>query len=105
MNLEILGVLSTLIGLLSAFAGGIAYYRSTVRKEYASERDFGHLKNNYRQLSEFVSSIDSRILEISKMIDSQRLHLNRIEFLQEQINQNLFECKVRLSLEKEDDFQ
>ncbi|MGD1927881.1 MAG: hypothetical protein ACFB12_03140 [Leptolyngbyaceae cyanobacterium] len=32
-------------------------YRVNVRKAYAAERDFNHLKNNYRQLAESMNNL------------------------------------------------
>jgi hypothetical protein len=39
------------LGLLTSLLGALAWYGSAVRKRYAAERDFQHLKNNYAQLA------------------------------------------------------
>lgn len=39
------------ISLISFVSGGVAWYSSAVRKSYAAERDFQHLRRNQEQLS------------------------------------------------------
>ena len=46
------------IGLAGAAFGAVAWYRGAVEKAYASKRDFGHLKNNYKGLSDAVAQVD-----------------------------------------------
>lgn len=41
-----------ILGIITAFAGWLAWYGSSVKKRYAAERDFAHLKRNYEQLAE-----------------------------------------------------
>lgn len=53
----IVGLVVSLLSLFTGVAGAIAWYQGKVRKEYASERDFGHLKNNYAQLSQNVEQL------------------------------------------------
>ena len=50
------------IGIIT-FIGGVAlWYRGAVEKKYAAQRDFGHLKRNYENLS-------MTVLEQGKDID------------------------------------
>lgn len=44
-----------LLGVLAMIGGGVAWYRGMVRKEYASERDFGHLKGKVESLSHAIA--------------------------------------------------
>jgi hypothetical protein len=46
-----IGALVSVLSAVSLIGGMVAYYRASVRKEYASERDMNHLKNNQIQLS------------------------------------------------------
>ena len=46
------------IGIAGAAFGAIAWYRGAVEKAYAAKRDFGHLKNNYKGLSDAVAQMD-----------------------------------------------
>lgn len=39
------------LGLFTSLAGALAWYATSVRKRYAAERDFQHLKRNYEQLA------------------------------------------------------
>jgi nitrogen fixation protein FixH len=41
-----------ILGLITALAGWLAWYGTAVRKRYAAERDFNHLRRNYEQLAE-----------------------------------------------------
>ena len=54
---QLIAILGSLLGLMGSVAAGITWYRSAVRKEYAAQRDFNHLKNNYDSLSLIVSNI------------------------------------------------
>lgn len=63
----------TLFISISVFIAGIvSYYGAVVKKQYASERDFNHLKNNYQALAENVATLsdmlDSRLDQISLTI-------------------------------------
>ncbi|MEL6402097.1 MAG: hypothetical protein AAFR26_23945 [Cyanobacteria bacterium J06626_4] len=53
----LLGIVLGMMSLFTGVFGAIAWYRSNVRKAYAAERDFNHLKNNYRQLAESVNNL------------------------------------------------
>lgn len=56
-------------GLCSALGGFAAWYGASVKKQYASERDFKHLLRNYENLSGNVAAlsdlIDDRLDRIS----------------------------------------
>ena len=45
------GVLVSACSLITGVIGAFAWYSSKVKKEYAAERDFKHLKNDYKQLA------------------------------------------------------
>ena len=45
------------MSLFTGIFGAIAWYRAGVRKAYAAERDFNHLKNNYRQLAQSMNNL------------------------------------------------
>lgn len=44
-------LLAMAISLVTFIAGGVAWFSSAIRKGYAAERDFQHLKRNQEQLS------------------------------------------------------
>ena len=71
--------LSLVMGLGSFLSGILFWYKGSIEKRYAAQRDFGHLKRNYEQLSEGVGqlgeemdrrldSIDKRLQEISMIL-------------------------------------
>lgn len=71
--------LSLIMGLASFLSGILFWYKGSIEKRYAAQRDFGHLKRNYEQLSQGVAdlgedmdqrldSIDKRLQEISMIL-------------------------------------
>ena len=54
---QAIAILGALLGLVGSIATGVTWYRSAIRKEYAAQRDFNHLKNNYDSLSLIASNI------------------------------------------------
>lgn len=62
--LPLLPFFGFVLGLLTAGAGLLAYYRSSLKKEYAAERDFQHLKRNQEQLLQGLVHIDDGIAEL-----------------------------------------
>ena len=52
------------MGVTGAVGGAIAWYGASVKKSYASERDFGHLKNSYDNLA-------SNVVQLDRMIDQR----------------------------------
>lgn len=76
----ILGLIISLISIITFIGGVLAYQRSSARKEYAAERDFNHLKNSLSQMSKNVEElwrqgdtrfdhVDQRLTEITMKID------------------------------------
>ncbi len=57
------GLIGSLFGIGTSFVAVASLYRNSIRKGYAAERDFTHLKNDYRSLA---SSIDFLIKEIAQ---------------------------------------
>lgn len=53
----ILGIATGMLSVLTFCAGTFAYIRASSRKEYASERDINHLKNNISQMSRNVEEL------------------------------------------------
>lgn len=52
---------AALIGIITFVGGLIAWYRGAVQKEYASQRDWEHVKNNQKQLVENLNFIFKEI--------------------------------------------
>lgn len=49
---DFVAIAGFLLGVITAFGGWLAWYASSVKKAYAAERDFNHLRRNYEQLAE-----------------------------------------------------
>ena len=73
---QVIAILGALLGLVGSLATGVTWYRSAVRKEYAAQRDFNHLKNNYENLSKVVDSI---IKEHDERFDRLDISMARLE--------------------------
>lgn len=76
--METLSLISLIVGLLTSIGGGFTWWRAMVRKQYAAERDFGHLKRNYQQL---VKSLDSMYKDGDKRFDRLDLELVEVKAL------------------------
>ena len=68
------------IGIFTFVGGLIAWYRGAVQKEYASQRDWEHIKNNQKQLIENLNFIFKEIDEsFDKIIDEQDIRFDRVD--------------------------
>lgn len=68
--------IAMVISLISFVSGGIAWYSSAVRKSYAAERDFQHLRRNQEQLS---SGIAECLKEFEHKFQLTKKELDEIE--------------------------
>lgn len=79
------GLIGSIFGIVTSAVAIAAIWRSSIRKGYAAERDFGHLQRNYENLVkniEFMNKeIDADIADILKEIDNRcdRIDGNQIE--------------------------
>lgn len=56
--------------MFQSSGGGLAWYASSVRKGFAAERDFAHIKRNYEQAQEAMKVLQE---------DNDKLHDTLIE--------------------------
>lgn len=54
----------------------VSWYNSTLRKQYAAQRDFEHLRRNYQQMSEAQSELAK---EMDKRFDETTLDLRDLK--------------------------
>lgn len=82
------GVLGSIFGVVTSVIGLIALYRGSIRKGYAAERDFNHLKEDLKSLSvnlNFLLKEQERGIEsLAKDLDTRC----------DRIDQNLLEIKA-----------
>lgn len=64
MTGEIVAIAGFALSLTTFLVGVVLSYRSSVVKRYAAERDFGHLKNSFSQMSQNLQSIQDEIEEL-----------------------------------------
>ena len=78
----LLGVLVSACSLITGVVGAIAWHSSKVKKEYAAQRDFNHLKNNYRQLAENIEQL-WRLMDNQFREQEERLSNGQNQILRE----------------------
>ncbi len=87
---EGLELILAILSLLGFITSGLLYYKSSVEKRYAAERDFGHIKNSLQQhasnLNQLFEENDNLLAELKELKSytlsfSQRLDsiLTRLE--------------------------
>ena len=100
------GLIGTSLGILSSAIGLIALYRGSVRKGYAAERDFQHLKNDFKGLSQ---NIDFLARDIEAEFKQNRTDLdNRFDRIDKDLTElkalQLADLRLKKSF-RENDFQ
>jgi hypothetical protein len=58
---DMVSLIGLLIALCTFFGGVVAWYRATVQKSYAAEREFGHIKRNVEQTNQALEHLDECI--------------------------------------------
>lgn len=78
MKPEIL--IALVVGLTPYVVGIIAWYANSEKKKYAAERDFNHLKNNQKDISNGIAyltkSIEHDLEIIMRDILERKINLN-----------------------------
>lgn len=55
---------SMVLGIISTAGGFFLYYSGSVRKRYAAERDFQHLKRNQEQIVQLLNLLHDDISDL-----------------------------------------
>lgn len=86
--LDLVSLLSTILGILGALSGGYFFFSSRVRKEFASQRDWAHLKRDYESMSKTLASeleqLDANHAQILREISELRAYLQAFINLQKE---------------------
>jgi hypothetical protein len=72
----IIGIGTGVLSVFTFIGGVLAYYRSSARKEYASERDMGHLKRHYEQLVINVEQVWRRVDERHDNLERELIRIS-----------------------------
>ena len=67
LSQESLAFLNLLLGAGTTFSGIIFWYRNVIRKSYAAQRDFNHLKKNQEQI---LQNLEYLLREQDKRFDT-----------------------------------
>lgn len=79
------GVIGSVFGIVTSAIAIVTLYRSSIRKGYAAERDFIHIKENFKVLSTnldfLIKELESDISSLGKDLDNRcdRIDQNQIE--------------------------
>ena len=75
MSIENLKTLiGLLIGLFSFLSGAALWYKGSIEKKYAAERDFAHLRRNQEQIASGIVAVNDEI--------DERFHAMNLELVQ-----------------------
>jgi uncharacterized protein (DUF3084 family) len=78
-------VISLILGLGGFCSGIVLWYKGSVEKRYAAERDFGHIRNNLQQYAQSLEDLSEQIDEIRHALDNlgehQRQSINTLQIL------------------------
>lgn len=79
------GLIGSIFGAVTSLIALLSLYRGSIRKGYASERDFNHLKTYYQSLAEAfkfqTDTFDKDFMEVRRELDARcdRIDLNQSE--------------------------
>lgn len=93
-NSELIGLIGLLIGLTSFVGGGILWYKGSVEKRYAAERDFRHLQRNYEQLAHSILELDKDFDELKRSASVEVEELRKLNNLYGDLMRNYLEQKT-----------
>lgn len=61
LAIALLPLVALTLGIISTLSGFFLYYSGSVRKRYAAERDFEHLKRNQESIQQMLTMMDDSI--------------------------------------------
>jgi len=75
-----MALLGAFLGLIGSISAGFFWYKAKIEKEYASQRDWNHLKNNYAQMVENIQELteehDQRFDRLDLTLTEMKAALN-----------------------------
>lgn len=69
---EATSLIGLAMGIISFLGGLILWYRGSVEKSYAAQRDFGHLKNNYQSLATAIDQLSEQVDTIQREVATSK---------------------------------
>lgn len=69
------------LSVFAAFSGAMMWYRGSIQKSYAAERDFRHLRNNQESHAKALAMVDSEVKELRDEL-AERFHRQDTELIQ-----------------------
>ena len=71
-----------IMGIISFLGGAATWYGASVKKNYAAERDFNHLRRNYENLANNIAALDKML---DDRLDRGEIQLAEMKALQQAI--------------------
>ncbi|MBD2090213.1 hypothetical protein H6F67_10150 [Microcoleus sp. FACHB-1515] len=69
------------LSVFAAVSGAMMWYRGSIQKSYAAERDFRHLRNNQESHAKALAMVDGEVKELRDEI-AERFHRQETELVQ-----------------------
>lgn len=94
---------AALIGIVTFIGGLIAWYRGAVQREYASQRDWEHVKNNQKQLAANLDFIFKEIEQkLDRIVDDHDKRFDKIDVSQIKL-ESMFFASLGLKKKRQDE--
>lgn len=75
---ELQSVIGFVISIVTFSGGLLAFWRGSVEKRYAAERDFNHLKNNQLQIGEAIAMLQRDVDDNQHKIEVELAQLKTL---------------------------
>ena len=89
-----IGLVGSILGLFSFISGGVLWYKGSIEKKYAAERDFNHLRKNQEQMGIALGNIFDEVEAIAKDTASSRDYVKEIDRSLDEMNRTFVEQKA-----------
>jgi chromosome segregation ATPase len=89
-----INLISLSIGLLSFLSGGILWYRGSIEKRYAAERDFQHLKKNQEGIAVLLTQMDDSLDDMQREEDALLEEFRKLAQSYSELNRSYIEMRT-----------
>lgn len=92
--MQLLNLVSLLFGIISFLCGAALWWKGSIEKRYAAERDFKHLKGNQEQMAQGLGHIDEAVGEVLRNNATVLEEMRRLNNLLSELNRTYLEMKT-----------
>ena len=98
MNIgQLQSLIGLCIGVISFLSGAILWYKGSIEKRYAAQRDFGHLKNNQETISRVLNEVCEQIDELSRSQSEDVKENSKANQQLNDMNRTMLEMKMMIT--------